>query len=50
MSEPLTFTLACPAPIVERDRIVLGHGSGGKLSAGAAGDIRSPWHASGRWC
>ena len=26
-------SVACPAPIVGHDRIVLGHGSGGKLSA-----------------
>jgi hydrogenase expression/formation protein HypE len=33
-----SFTLACPAPIVQRDRIVLGHGSGGKLSAALVRD------------
>jgi hydrogenase expression/formation protein HypE len=27
------FSLSCPAPITERKTIVLGHGSGGKLSA-----------------
>ncbi|HEU4565607.1 MAG TPA: hydrogenase expression/formation protein HypE [Gemmatimonadaceae bacterium] len=32
------FTLACPAPIAERDRVVLGHGSGGKLSAALVRD------------
>lgn len=29
--DPASF--ACPAPVVERERIVLGHGSGGRLSA-----------------
>lgn len=28
-----SFTLACPAPISQHARVVLGHGSGGKLSA-----------------
>src|SRR5215831_18008335 len=29
----LTIALSCPAPLHERERIVLGHGSGGRLSA-----------------
>src|SRR5574341_1162970 len=28
-----TLLLTCPSPLPARDRIVLGHGSGGKLSA-----------------
>lgn len=28
-----SFTLACPAPLVAGDRVQLGHGSGGKMSA-----------------
>ena len=30
---PGDFTLSCPAPVSARNRIVLGHGSGGRLSA-----------------
>lgn len=33
MSAPRTVTLSCPAPAPPGDRIQLGHGSGGKLSA-----------------
>jgi hydrogenase expression/formation protein HypE len=35
MSATLVATsgLVCPVPVAERDRVVLGHGSGGKLSA-----------------
>jgi hydrogenase expression/formation protein HypE len=32
----------CPAPVTERDRIVLGHGSGGRLSARLLRDIFLP--------
>jgi hydrogenase expression/formation protein HypE len=32
-SDALQWTLDCPAPIAARDRILLGHGSGGKLTA-----------------
>jgi hydrogenase expression/formation protein HypE len=32
MADSATFTLACPAPIARREQIVMGHGSGGKLS------------------
>ena len=31
MTQP--FTLDCPMPIMKRDKVLLGHGSGGKLSA-----------------
>src|ERR1700733_12893107 len=31
LEQPLTFT--CPSPLHTRDRVVLGHGSGGRLSA-----------------
>lgn len=34
--------LACPAPITTRDRILLGHGSGGKLSAELVRDVFLP--------
>ena len=30
----LDMTLSCPAPLIETDRVLLGHGSGGKLTAG----------------
>src|SRR6266540_2232119 len=32
-SERRMSTLACPTPIVTHDRVQLGHGSGGKMSA-----------------
>ncbi|HET8827012.1 MAG TPA: hydrogenase expression/formation protein HypE [Terriglobales bacterium] len=35
-------TLTCPAPLKTRDRILLGHGSGGKLSAELVRDIFLP--------
>jgi hydrogenase expression/formation protein HypE len=35
-------TLACPAPLTTRDRILLGHGSGGTLSAELVRDIFLP--------
>jgi len=35
-------TLTCPAPLTTRDRILLGHGSGGKLSAELVRDIFLP--------
>jgi len=34
--------LSCPAPLNTRDRILLGHGSGGKLSAELVRDIFLP--------
>lgn len=35
-------SLTCPAPLTTRDRILLGHGSGGKLSAELVRDIFLP--------
>jgi hydrogenase expression/formation protein HypE len=35
-------TLSCPTPLTKRDRILLGHGSGGKLSAELVRDIFLP--------
>ena len=35
-------TFTCPAPLLVRDRIVLGHGSGGKLSAELLRDVFLP--------
>jgi hydrogenase expression/formation protein HypE len=29
----MSFELTCPVPITETDRILLGHGSGGRLTA-----------------
>ncbi|MGA2412799.1 MAG: hydrogenase expression/formation protein HypE [Candidatus Sulfotelmatobacter sp.] len=37
-----TFALSCPAPLPARDTILLGHGSGGKLSAELIRDIFLP--------
>ena len=39
-SEDVTFT--CPAPISVHDRVVLGHGSGGRLSADLLRDVFFP--------
>jgi len=39
-TEPLSFT--CPAPIAQRGQIVLGHGSGGRLSAELLHDVFLP--------
>jgi hydrogenase expression/formation protein HypE len=33
------FTLACPVPLTASDRVLLGHGSGGKLSAALLSDV-----------
>ncbi len=41
MSEPAQFT--CPVPLAVKDRIVLGHGSGGKLSAELLHEIFLPF-------
>ena len=38
--DPANFV--CPAPVLERDRIVLGHGSGGHLSANLLHDVFLP--------
>jgi len=35
-------SLSCPAPLTTRDRVLLGHGSGGKLSAELVRDIFLP--------
>src|SRR5215469_12363109 len=35
-------SLSCPAPLTRRDRVLLGHGSGGKLSAGLVRDVFLP--------
>jgi hydrogenase expression/formation protein HypE len=40
MSNPLTFS--CPTPLVPAGRIVLGHGSGGKLSAALMREVFLP--------
>ena len=40
MSDPLAFT--CPVPLPARDRILLGHGSGGTLSAELIRDVFLP--------
>jgi hydrogenase expression/formation protein HypE len=42
--DPSTFV--CPAPIVEHDRVVLGHGSGGRLSANLLRDVFLPLFAN----
>ena len=36
------LTLACPVPLAPKDRILLGHGSGGKLSAALVNDLFLP--------
>ena len=38
----LKFELSCPAPLAAKDTILLGHGSGGKLSAELIRDIFLP--------
>jgi hydrogenase expression/formation protein HypE len=48
LSAPTTFdnpasaTFVCPAPVTVRDKIVLGHGSGGRLSANLLRDVFLP--------
>jgi len=39
---PDPASLACPAPIAERARVLLGHGSGGQLSAALMRDVIGP--------
>jgi hydrogenase expression/formation protein HypE len=39
---PDPSNLACPAPIPERARVLLGHGSGGQLSAALMRDVIAP--------
>ena len=36
------ISLVCPTPITSRDKIVLGHGSGGRLSANLLRDVFLP--------
>ena len=43
---PNPADLACPAPIPERARVLLGHGSGGQLSAALMRDVIAPALAS----
>ncbi len=38
----MNFRLSCPAPLAARDTILLGHGSGGKLSAALIRDVFLP--------
>jgi hydrogenase expression/formation protein HypE len=45
-SAPDPSQLACPAPIPERARVLLGHGSGGQLSAALMREIVGPALAS----
>jgi hydrogenase expression/formation protein HypE len=40
MTEPLT--VSCPVPLAETERILVGHGSGGQLSARLIGDLLVP--------
>jgi hydrogenase expression/formation protein HypE len=44
MASSIEFT--CPTPLIVRDRILLGHGSGGKLSAELTRDIFLPFFRS----
>jgi hydrogenase expression/formation protein HypE len=37
------FVLTCPIPITERKTVVMGHGSGGKLTAQLVHDLFLPW-------
>ncbi len=46
MAAPDPSQLACPAPIPERARVLLGHGSGGQLSAALMRDVIGPALAS----
>jgi hydrogenase expression/formation protein HypE len=38
VAQRLAAGLSCPAPLTDRDRVLLGHGSGGKLSAALVRD------------
>src|SRR5271157_5237857 len=38
----INFELSCPAPLPAKDTILLGHGSGGKLSAELLRDVFLP--------
>ena len=39
---PASFTLSCPVPVTQHNAIVLGHGSGGRLTAQLVRDIFLP--------
>ena len=39
---PTDFAITCPIPITDRKNIVLGHGSGGRLTAQLINDIFLP--------
>jgi len=41
-SAKIIASLSCPTPLVTRDRVLLGHGSGGKLSAELVRDVFLP--------
>jgi hydrogenase expression/formation protein HypE len=41
-TEKTIVEISCPAPLPARDRVLLGHGSGGKLSAELVRDIFLP--------
>src|SRR6266540_3733356 len=41
-TEKTVAEISCPAPLLARDRVLLGHGSGGKLSAELVRDIFLP--------
>ena len=47
VAAPDPANLVCPAPIPERARVLLGHGSGGQLSAALMRDVIGPALASG---
>jgi len=42
VASPDPANLVCPAPIAERARVLLGHGSGGQLSAALMRDVIAP--------
>ncbi|MGA8876393.1 MAG: hydrogenase expression/formation protein HypE, partial [Candidatus Korobacteraceae bacterium] len=42
MSDVTSFPLACPLPLTTYDRVLLAHGSGGKLSAELTAQIFLP--------
>ena len=45
-ASPIRFELSCPTPLQSHDTILLGHGSGGKLSADLIRDIFLPTFAN----
>ena len=42
LAYPESMELSCPAPIPEVERVLLGHGSGGQLSAALMRDLIGP--------